>query len=85
MTILAGYIHNATGGSKRLGMANMARALMKDDPERFKQGYSPENAVLAVAERAGHEGIAVSAADLTAVCSAVGADEATVIRCLADD
>lgn len=78
MTILKGYIESATGGMKRLGMANMAKALMAGDPERFKAGYSAENALLAVIERAEREGIAVTQRDAKVVAEAIGADPVTL-------
>lgn len=83
MTVLSGYISNATGGSKRLGMAMMARALMRGDPEAFKVGYTADNALIAVVEQAGREGIVVTRGDVSALADALGADVETVKNALA--
>lgn len=57
--------------------AAFARALMADEPEQFKRGYTPDNAAIATAET-----FALTAEGLVALCAAVGADYERVARSL---
>jgi len=50
---LAQELLSESGGDPAEAAANMAEALMRDDPETFKQGYSRDNAVIAAAEYLG--------------------------------
>lgn len=77
--VAGGAVENTLGSAKRTGMARMARDLMRGDAATFKAGYSAENALLAVIDRAKAEGIAITRADAGVVAQDIAALESPAV------
>lgn len=80
LSIAQEYIERSAG-VRDVAVGKFAHDLMEGDPDRFKVGYSPENAAVATAK----------AFDLTddeveQLCGAIGAeDRAIVLKCVRRD
>lgn len=63
----------ATAGNVPAAATNVARGLMRDDPETFKRGYTPDNAFLAVRDLFAQEGHPLGLAEQRDLARSIGA------------